>query len=91
MKLITVTVKIMFEDDRGRPKSRKENYLVNARDFKDAIEIIEDEFNGTSETWEVVGLKPSSIIAILNYDSGRKITRTPGVVNDNTISETVLT
>jgi len=73
MKLITVILKVSFEDDKGRMKSRKETYLVNARDFTEAIEIIKDEFKGISENWEIVRISPSSVISILNYDGGRKI------------------
>ena len=74
MKLITVLVKVSYEDDKGRLKSRKETYLVNARDFTHAIEIIKEEFNGLTENWEIVRISPSSVISILNYDGGHKIT-----------------
>ena len=88
MKLITVRVKIHFEDDNGKPKSRKENYLINAADFKDAIDLITAEFNGSGETWEIVNMNPSSIIAVINLDGGAKITRKPV---DSMIQEKVLT
>jgi len=74
MKLITVIVKISFEDDKGRMKSRRETYLVNAKDFGEAMEIVKDEFKGMSENWEIVRISPSKVVSVLNYDGGRFIT-----------------
>jgi hypothetical protein len=87
MRLITVTVKVSYDDDKGRRKSRNERYLVECRDFSHAIEIVTEEFEGASEVWEISRITPANINSILNYGS-------TGKLNTNEfkgIPETVLT
>ena len=91
MRLITVTVKVTYEDDRGRPKSRNERYLVECKDFAHAIEIVTDEFDGAGETWEISRLTPANITSILNYGSTGKLKTNPKTNEFSGITETVLT
>lgn len=87
MKLITVTVKIRYEDDKGRQKTRNERYLVECRDFSHAIEIVTEEFEGAGESWEISRITPAHITSILNYGSTRNVKS----VSKNTVEEQVLT
>lgn len=88
MRLISVTVKVHFEDNNGKPKNRKESYLVMARDFKHAMEIVTEEFKGTGEHWEFANIQPSRVVSVLNFDGGHKLT---GSSKSDTVEEKVLT
>ena len=75
LKLWTVGIKITTETDTGKTKSYKETYVVRASNIKTAIDIMEAEFHGLNENWEIVNIKPSGIIAVLNNDGLWKVTR----------------
>jgi hypothetical protein len=88
MKLFTVTVKIETEDDNGKPKNRKEHYLVSCMGISEAIDIVKDDFKGVGENWEIIKAVPSSLTAVLNYDSKRKVIGEPNTtqVRENVLS-----
>lgn len=67
----TATVKVMFEDDKGRQKARKETYLVNAESVTDVEVIVTEDFRGSLQDFEIVRVAKSGIVDILNWTSTR--------------------
>jgi hypothetical protein len=63
----TATVKVFFEDDKGRRKARKENYLVNAETVSDVEHIVHEDFRGTMNEFEVVRVGKSNVVDVLNF------------------------
>jgi predicted metal-dependent peptidase len=63
----TATVKVMFEDDKGRQKSRRETYLVNAESVTDVEVIVTEDFAGSMQDFQIVRVAKSGIVDILNW------------------------
>lgn len=58
-------VKIEYEDNKGRIKFRKEEYLVNAINPTDVEEKIVKEMEGAGE-FEIVSIVLTKILSVLN-------------------------
>lgn len=68
----TATVKVMFEDDKGRQKARKETYLVNAESVTEVETIVNEDFRGSMQEFQVLRVAKSNIVDILNWTSNRE-------------------
>lgn len=66
-----VEIKVESETASGKPKTVRENYLVNAIDFKEAIDIVKEEMRGRGENWEIDRINKPKLTAILNYSGIR--------------------
>lgn len=66
-----VEIKVESETASGKPKTVRENYLVNAGDFKEAIDIVNEEMRGRIENWEVDRINKPKITGILNFSGIR--------------------
>lgn len=68
----TATVKVMFEDDKGRQKARKETYLVNAESVTEVETIVNEDFRGSMQEFQVLRVAKSNIVDILNWTSNKE-------------------
>jgi len=60
-----VSVKVEYEDDKGRVKYKKEEYLVNAIGPTDVETKVVKEMEGTGD-YEIVSIVQTKILAVLN-------------------------
>ena len=60
-----VKVKLSYEDDKGRVKSKTEAYLVKAESVTDAEVIVNEEFKSYPNEFEVKSVTQSNIIDVL--------------------------
>jgi hypothetical protein len=73
----TATVKVMFEDDKGRLKSRKETYLVSAETVTEVEAIVHEDFGRSMQEFQVLKVAKSGILDILNWPEGAtKVSKT---------------
>jgi len=62
-----VTVKVGVEQDNGKIKYHKENYLVHdAGSPQIAANVVEKEFSGCMDEWQIECVKQEKIDAILD-------------------------
>ncbi|NMC59891.1 MAG: DUF4494 domain-containing protein [Candidatus Methanofastidiosa archaeon] len=59
------SVKVEYEDNKGRVKYRKEEYLVNAVNPTDVEAKINKEMEGTGE-FEIVSIVLTKILSVLD-------------------------
>lgn len=59
------SVKVAFEDSKGRVKFRKEEYLVNAISPTDVEAKVNKEMEGAGD-FEIVSIVLTKIISVLN-------------------------
>ena len=64
----TVRVQLEFEGDNGKPKKKKETYLVKAETVTDAEAIIHDKFAGYPMGYEVKSVSESRVIDVYSAD-----------------------
>ena len=60
-----VKVKLSYEDDKGRVKSKTEAYLVKAESVTDAEVIVNEEFKSYPNEFEVKSVTQSNVIDVL--------------------------
>jgi hypothetical protein len=60
-----VKVKLSYEDDKGRVKSKTEAYLVKAESVTDAEVIVNEEFRSYPSEFEVKSVTQSNVIDVL--------------------------
>jgi hypothetical protein len=60
-----VKVKLSYEDDKGRVKSKTEAYLVKAESVTDAEVIVNEEFRSYPNEFEVKSVTQSNVIDVL--------------------------
>lgn len=75
MGLWAATVTVYVENDKGKVKGVNHPYLVNATSPKHVIEIIEDDYRGSSSRWRIASIKKSNIVDVLNYSGVRNLSR----------------
>jgi hypothetical protein len=61
-----VKVKLSYEDDKGRVKSKTEAYLVKAESVTDAEVIVNEEFKSYPNEFEVKSVTQSNVIDVLS-------------------------
>lgn len=62
-----VSVKVGVEQENGKIKYHKENYLVHdAGSPQIAADVVEKEFQGCTDEWQIESVKQEKIDAILN-------------------------
>ena len=61
-----VKVKLSYEDDKGRVKSKTEAYLVKAESVTDAEVIVNEEFRSYPNEFEVKSVTQSNVIDVLS-------------------------
>ena len=68
---VTVEIKSETEDSKGnvRIKTLKENYLVDAMSVTEAEARVVKLFSGFSQDFQVVGVKSSKIIEVVESDA----------------------
>jgi hypothetical protein len=68
---VTVEIKSETEDSKGnvRIKTLKENYLVDAMSVTEAEARVVKLFSGFSQDYQVVGVKGSKIIEVVESDA----------------------
>lgn len=64
-----VTTQFSTEDDNGKVKNIKDNYLVKAVSPTDAESIVTKEFEGSSVSFRIVGMKELKIAKVLLPDN----------------------
>ena len=62
-----VVVKVGVEQENGKIKNHKEVYLVtNAGSPQMAADVVQDEFSGCTDEWQIESVKQEKLDAILD-------------------------
>lgn len=64
-----VTTQFSTEDDNGKVKKIKETFMVKAVSPTDAETIVTKEFEGSSTSFRIVGMKEHNIVKVLLPDN----------------------